>query len=105
MSKPVIRKHSAKVLSCTMNGHRKFWAFIGGKWYYAGNSELGLSPHLQMPNGLWRDSITRILQTTGAFHFRDLARFLKEEGATKIQIAIHEWTSENEKPLFKGIPF
>lgn len=103
MSKPIIRKHSAKVLSAIdKDGARKFYVLIGGLWYYNGNSGLPLSPLSRMPNGIWRDSIATILNGRSCGHtLKELFRYCLN-GATDVKVAIHHWTTEEVVP---GVPF
>ena len=102
MSKSIVRKHSAKVLSYTdVSGERKFYACIGGMWYYCGNGGLPLSPASRMPNGLWRDSIKEIVRQRSGKTWNELNRYYLDS-ATNIKVAIHHWTTEQVVP---GVPF
>ena len=103
MSKPIIRKHSAKVLSAIDKwGERKFYVLIGGLWYYNGNDQIPLSANSRMPNGIWRDSITTILNERGYGHaLKELFRY-NLNGATDVKVAIHHWTTEQ---VVDGVPF
>lgn len=102
MSKPIIRKHSAKVLSAiSKDGARKFYALVGGQWYYCGNASLPLTPLSRMPNGIWRDSIADIIEGRSANSWDELQRYHLKD-STDIKVAIHHWTTEEVVP---GVPF
>lgn len=102
MGKPIIRKHSAKVISAIDKwGCRKFYVLIGGLWYYNGNDQMSLSANSRMPNGIWRDSITTILNERGPYTLKELFRY-NLNGATDVKVAIHHWTTEQVVP---GVPF
>lgn len=103
MSKPIVRKHSAKVLSAVdKDGAKKFYVLIGGLWYYNGNDQLSLPPNSRMPNGIWRDSIATILKERSCGHtLKELFRY-NLNGTTDIKVAIHHWTTEEVVP---GVPF
>ena len=95
MSKPIVRKHSAKVISAiNKRGGRIFYVLIGGLWYYNGNNQLSLSANSRMPNGIWRDSIATILNERGSgYTLKELFRY-NINGATDVKVAIHHWTTE-----------
>ena len=102
MSKPIIRKHSAKVLSAiTKDGARKFYVLVGGLWYYNGNDQLPLSANSRMPNGIWRDSIADIVEERASNTLEELYQYYLK-GATDVKVAIHHWTTEQVVP---GVPF
>ena len=103
MSKPIVRKHSAKVISAIDKwGGRKFYVLIGGLWYYNGNARLSLSANSRMPNGIWRDSIATILNVRGSgYTLKELFRY-NLNGATDVKVAIHHWTTEQ---VVDGVPF
>ena len=103
MSKPIIRKHSAKVLSAIdTNGERKFYALIGGLWYYNGNDALSLSAATRTPNGIWRDSIATILSERSSGNTLEELFKYNLKNATDVKVAIHHWTTEQVVP---GVPF
>ena len=103
MSKPIVRKHSAKVISAiNKRGERIFYVLIGGLWYYNGNDQLSLSANSRMPNGIWRDSIATILNERGpCYTLKELFR-CHLNVATDVKVAIHHWTTEEVVP---GVPF
>lgn len=103
MSKPVIRKHSAKVLSITdQTGEVFHYVLVGGKWYYNGRSGFNLS--INAKDGFFLDSIKEIL---GEHRYGNSLNQIKSahEGFTKVRSYIREWESAQYAKLVNGVPF
>lgn len=103
MSKPVTRKHSARVLSITdRTGEVHHYVLIGGKWYYNGRSGFDLS--INAKDGFFLDSIKDIL---GEHRYGSSLKGIKcsHEGFTKVRNYIREWESTRFANPVNGVPF
>ena len=100
MSKPIIRKHSAKCLKVhTKTEGVKHYVLVGGRWYYNGRDSLVLKT-LTDKDGFWTDcSIKEII---GARHSATLQELVRVYGQCKTEVYIREWTTNQ---VVYGVPF
>ena len=99
MSKPVTRKHSAKVLTITKrNGVKRHFVLIGGRWYLNGSSDTSVPT--KSKDGFWDDeSFKAILERRSPYTSKEIAKHYK---GCKASIYIREWTTEQ---VVYGVPF
>lgn len=99
MSKPVIRKHSAKVLTITKrNGVKCHFVLIGGRWYLNGDSDASVPT--KSKDGFWDDeSLKEILERRSHYTTKEIAKHYK---GCKASVYIREWTTEQ---VVYGVPF
>ncbi|WJN63888.1 hypothetical protein Erwinia_phage_Fougasse_00054 [Erwinia phage Fougasse] len=100
MSKSVIRKHSAKVISFEMSdGDLRHYARIGGRFVYMGRKLLGVIPEMAEPDGLWRESIAvSLARGSNCRSLRELVELVTCFNCgtkPKARVMMREWTSIN----------
>lgn len=99
MSKPVIRKHSAKVLTIlSKRGYKIHYVLIGGGWYLNGNSNTSVPT--KSKDGFWDDEgIKQIMLNRARYSLKDLSHYYK---GCKASVYTREWTTEQ---VVYGVPF
>lgn len=99
MSKPVTRKHLAKVLTVTkQSGVKRHFVLIGGRWYLNGSSDTSVPT--KSKDGFWDDeSLKAILEKRSHYTSKEIAKYYK---GCKASIYIREWTTEQ---VVYGVPF
>lgn len=101
MSKPVIRKHSAKCLKVhTETEGVQHYVLVGGRWYYNGRDSLVLSA-IADKDGFWTNcSIKEIIDD--ARRPATLPELARVYGPCKTEVYIREWTTNQ---VVYGVPF
>lgn len=113
MSKPVIRKHSAKVLTLknVVDGYNKertlHFVLIGGQWHYSGTSEITVSKSDK--DGFWKEPIAQILSMKSAFSMKSIKNAFYYGPNKSIRVYMRTWETEMTKLAYKhaksGTPF
>lgn len=113
MSKPIIRKHSARVLTLKnvvdSQGVERTLHFtlIGGKWHYSGTSEINVS--LSGADGFWKETFAKIISMGGGFSLSQIKRSFYHGPNKSAKNYIRTWETNITKQQYqlerKGIPF
>ena len=113
MSKPVIRKHSAKVLTLRnvvdeLGRERTLhFTLIGGNWHYSGTSEITISKSDK--DGFWKEPIAQILSMDKEFPLSSIKSSFYRGPNKSMQVYMRTWETEMTKLAYKhaksGAPF
>lgn len=114
MSKPVTRKHSAKVLTlrnvvddCKGIERTLHFTLIGGRWHYSGTSEISVSKSDK--DGFWKETISQILRDNNVFSLRHIKNYLYRGPNKSAQLYTRTWETKMTKEEYQrekqGMPF
>ena len=113
MSKPVTRKHSAKVLTLknvadSLGRNRTLhFTLIGGEWYYSGTSEINVS--ISEPDGFWKESIAKLVTLNSPFSLKSIKNSFYHGPNKSMNVYIRTWETNLPKGEYQrekqGMPF